>query len=332
MIYRLKNSIDTTFPLLLGFILNLVIINPAVAGDSWSIGVTPQVLVAKYSDSTLRDTMLAYGLFAKANYLEKGGLTVGYTFTSVEGKAGNPDIDENSLYASGRYVRYSDTLAGKLGFRLDGYAIKDRTKVIESLINAGMKKNQGGSIVNTITDEVGVVYGQLDYMNYAERFYADVGYAYSDYDYEYNVPPYQDNKVQQFTTAAGMALNNRYDYLQTRIYLIRLEHGDNTNGVKKSNAVEFKWLHWYKPNALLNTNSSFIKLLAGKRLFPVDPDAAATYSIADLQTSSVSAGLDWKIGEQSKFLLLVGYDRYENLVISNKYSQRYLFSSFSLNW
>ena len=64
----------------------------------------------------------------------------------------------------------------------------------------------------------------------------------------------------------------------------------------------------------------------------MDPDAAATYSISDIQTSSVAAGLDWKIGEQGKVFLLIGYDHYENPNINDKYSTRYLFGSLSLNW
>ena len=334
MSYYKRNGLGITYLYSICLISNIVLINPAYAVDSWSMSVTPQVLAARYSDSTLRNSMLALGVFAKADYLEKGSLALGYNFTSVVGTAGNPDIDESSWYASGRYVRYSDTLAGKLGIRLDGYAIKDQTKIEQPGNDTGMGHNQGqgGSSVITLTDDVGVIYGQLDYVNYGDRFYADVGYARSEYDYELNAIPYLDNTVQQFTTAAGLALNNHYDYLQTRIYLIRLKHGDNTNGMKQSNALEFKWLHWYKANALLNTHSSFIKVVTGKRLFPVDPDAAVTYSIADLQTTSASAGLDWKIGENGKLLFVVGYDRYENLNISDKYSQQYLYSSFALTW
>jgi hypothetical protein len=195
-------------------------------------------------------------------------------------------------------------------------------------------RNPGNTVINTLDDDISVVYAQLDYMNYAERFYADIGYALSDYNYEQSIDfsTPQDNKVHQFTTAAGLAFNNRYDWLQTRIYFINLEHGNNTDGVKQSTAMEFKWQRWFKPDALLNIHSSFVKLLAGKRLFPVDPDATTTYSISDLQTNSAAAGMDWKFGERSKFFLLLGYDQFENLVIDDKYSSTYIFSSLSLNW
>jgi hypothetical protein len=129
-----------------------------------------------------------------------------------------------------------------------------------------------------------------------------------------------------------MAFNDSYDLLQTRFYFIRLDHGDNTGGVDHSNALEFKWLHWFQPNAPLNINSSLVKLLAGKRLYPVDPDAATTYSISDLQTSSVAAGLDWKLGELSKIFLLIGYDHYDNPQINDTYSTRYIFGSLLFNW
>lgn len=315
-------------------VLNGVASHPVSAADSWSFGATPQLLMAQYHGSTLRDTMTAYGLFATADFLEKGGLKLGYNFTTVKGKATNPDIDESSWFLSGRYVRYSDSLAGKLGLRLDGYAISDQTKIKAAGNDTGMGRNQSGTVINTLTDDIGVVYAQLDYMNFAERFYADIGYALSNYQYEKSADfaSPQDNNVYQFTTAAGLALNDRYDWLQTRIYFINLEHGNNTDGIKQSTALEFKWLHWFKPNAVLNTHSSFIKLLTGKRLFPVDPDAMATYSIADLQTNSVATGLDWKIGEQSKIFIMIGYDQYENPTLDEKYSSRYIFSSLSLNW
>jgi hypothetical protein len=311
--------------------LLLIVTMPAYGANSWTLGVTPQLLMGQYSGSVERDIMTSYGLFAKAEYLENGGLTVGYNFTSVEGKAGNADIDEDVWYISGRIVRYSDSLAGKLGLRLDGYAITDTSTIKTNTVTVNRRQPRPGTTTDTFTDKVSVVYAHLDYTNYGERFYADIAYAYSDYDYDANIL-LQDNQAQQFTTTARMAFNHSYDFLQTRFYFIRLDHGDNTGGVEHSNAVEFKWLHWFKPNAPLNINSSMVKLLAGKRLYPVDPDAAATYSISDIQTSSVAASLDWKIGEQSKVFLLVGYDHYENPNINDEYSTRYLFGSLSLNW
>ncbi|KPJ92295.1 MAG: hypothetical protein AMJ53_09660 [Gammaproteobacteria bacterium SG8_11] len=308
--------------------------NPVSAANDWSLGISPQVLLMQYDDSTLRDNLRSFGLFATADYLDKGGLKLGYNFATVNGRANNPDVDESVWFLSGRYVHFSDTLTGKLGFRLDGYAVTDKTKIKSLSDESGMGHNQGGSVIETLTDDIGVIYAQLDYMNYAEQLYADIGYASSDYNYEQSAEfvSAQDNQVQQFTATGGFAFNNRYDWLQARLYFINLEHGNNTDGVNQSNAVEFKWLHWFKPNALLNIHSSFVKLLAGKRLFPVDPDSYTTYSIADMQTGSAAAGLEWKIGAQSKFFLLIGYDKFENLVIDDKYSATYVFGSVSLNW
>ncbi|MCG6969342.1 MAG: hypothetical protein LJE85_06190 [Gammaproteobacteria bacterium] len=306
--------------------------NFAYAANSWSVGLTPQLLMSQYSGSEERDTLTSYGVMAKADYLDNGGLTLGYNFTAVRGKALNPDIDETSWYISGRAIRYSDLMAGKVGLRLDGYAITDKSTINQPADNSTMRPNRPGSTSSTFTDNVSVMYAQLDYKNYGDRFYADIAYAYSDYDYETNTAPYRDNQVQQFTTTAVMAFNDSYDLLQTRFYFIRLDHGDNTGGVDHSNALEFKWLHWFQPNAPLNVNSSLVKLLAGKRLYPVDPDAATTYSISDLQTSSVAAGLDWKLGELSKIFLLIGYDHYDNPQINDTYSTRYIFGSLLFNW
>jgi len=331
MSFLQKNNITFLFASCIT-LLSLTLANTARGSDDWTIGITPQVLWMQYNDSVQRNTLLSYGLSAKADYLEKASLTVAYNITSVEGKTSYPDIDESAWYLSGRLVRYSDFMVGKLGLRVDGYSITDKTKFFEPGDGAGnMGHGQSGNST-TYTDDVRAYYVQLDYTNYAERFYADFGYAYSDFQYQLNTPPYQNNTVQQFTTAAGMAMNNRYDWVITRIYFIGLEHSENTGGIRNTASVEFKWLHWFKPNALFNVHSSLLKILAGKRLFAVDPDAAAAYSIADMQTSSVAGGLDWEIGEQSKLFILLGYDRYEDPRINNEYSARYVFSSVSINW
>jgi hypothetical protein len=314
----------------LAALMSLISVNAVNAADSWTFGVTPQLLLGRYSDSQQRDSLTGYGVLLNADYLDKSGIYFGYSSQTVNGNSGFPDIQETSLYLSGRYTHYSDSFGGKLGVRMDGYNIDDQTDSSTTSGGTGksMGKTQPGSSFFSLNDKTRVFYAQLDFMNFANTFYADLGYARSHYDYE----TLQDNNVAQFTATAGFALNNRYDWLQSRGYFIRLEHGDNTAGVTQSNALELKWLHWFKPGFFLRTHSSIVKLVLGKRLFPVDPDAQTTYSIADLQTGSVAAGMDWKLWEQGTFLLLVGYDRYENPAIEDKYQSRYLFSSFSFKW
>lgn len=305
---------------------------PVKAADSWIFGVTPQLLVGQYSGSEQRDTLFGYGISFNADYLDKSTVNFGYDSQTINGKAENPDIKETNLYMSGRYIHYSDSIGGKLGFRADGYNIKDNTKTSSSSGGTGMGNNKSSTIVVTSTDSADVVYAQVDFMNFSESLYGDIGYSHSSYDYDNSASALLDNNVSQFTLTAGFAFNSRYDWLQSRGYFIQLDHGDNTNDVEKSNALEMKWLHWYNPGNFLNTHSSIFKILLGKRLYAVDPDTHTAYSISDLQTGSVAAGVDWKVGEQGKFLVLIGYDKYENLALSDKYASRYIFSSLSLKW
>jgi len=310
--------------------------DPVIAADSWTFGASPQLLVGQFNDSQQRDALSGYGVLLSADYLDKSGIKFGYNSQTVYGTAGFPDIEETSLYASGHYLHYSDFLGGKMGLRLDGYSIDDQSRFPATGGGTGMGKKPPRASSGTLTDTIKSLYGQLNYINFAGTFYADLGYARSTYDYENNVQTtlmsFRDNTVSQFTATAGFALNNRYDWLQSRAYFIRLEHGDNTAGVTQSNALELKWLHWFKPNSFLHTHSSIVKLVLGKRAFPVDPDAQTAYSIADLQTGSVAAGLNWVVSDQGKFLLLAGYDRYENPAIADKYSARYIFGSLSFKW
>ena len=312
-------------------------VTPAAnAAQSWMFGATPQVLLEQYGDSQQRDALLGYGILLSADYLDKSGVKFGYNSQTVNGKAGFPDIEETTFFVSGHYLHFTDSLGGKLGLRLDGYSVDDQTKASTSS-STGMGKNQTTTTSSvSLTDKARVLYTQVDLTNFADTMYGDIGYALSHYDYENSDPTdssaLQDNNVSQVTATAGFALNNRYDWLQTRGYFIRLDHGDNTAGVTQTNAVELKWLHWFKPASFLHVHSSIVKLVAGKRLFAVDPDAQTAYSISDLQTGSVAAGLDWTVGEQGTFLLLVGYDRYENQAIADQYDARYVFSSLAFRW
>lgn len=322
----------TTLLMLAVFITNVN------AADSWTYGATPQLLLGTYSDSEQRDGFWGYGVMLSADYLDTSQLRFAYNTQTILGKPGYPDIDENSLYLSGQYVRFSDFLGGKVGLRADGYAIDDQSNISSGSGGTSMGKMQPGSKPSSaaLTDKAKAGYLQLNFFNFANTFYGDLGYARTQYNYQNNDPAnslaIQENTVYQYTATFGLAFNNQYDWLQSRGYFIRLEHGDNTGGVTKSDALELKWLHWFKPGSLLRTHSAITKVVFGKRLFPVDPDARITYSIADLQTGLVSAGLDWKVGEKGNFLVLVAYERYEDLSLADKYTSRYIFSSLSFKW
>jgi hypothetical protein len=304
----------------------------AVAGEIWSVKLTPQILLANYSGSERRDSMLSYGAFISADYLDSGGVTFGYNQTDVEGKnRTDPDIDESVFYISGKYHYFPGVLPGKLTFRLDAYSVEDKSTTTQTVGGGG---GMGGRVItssSSFIDDITAWQTLVAFINYEQTYYLDLGYAYSSYDYDAD-SGLSDNTVYQFTPTVGFAWNERYDWLQARGYFIFLDHGDNTDDKSTSQAVEFKWTHWFEPDALLHLHNATATLLAGNRLFPIDPDAAAIYSVTDYQNSSASVALRWHPTEQTYVMLMGGYDRYTNLDINNDYSSFYGYANLSFNW
>lgn len=320
------------FKIILFFIITFV--STTILANDWSVGVTPQYTYTKYKDSELKNSMHTLGIFLNADYLDDGAVLFGYNYSDTNGKANNAEIEETSLFVSGRYYYYADFLPGKLSLRLDKFATTDKT-IYETRRASGMGQNQTTTTTSTsLTDKIDAIYSEINFINFAKTLYFDVAYAKSEYDYDSNpnFTPLRNNQVQQLNTTFGFAFNDRYDWLQTRGYFIRLDHGDNTAGVDHSDALELKWSHWFKQNGALRPHSATVQLLAGKRLFYLDPDAEFNSSVTDLQTRSVAAGLSWRISDNTQLLLLLGYERYTNLELNNEYSSQYLYTNLSTKW
>ncbi len=91
----------------------------------------------------------------------------------------------------------------------------------------------------TYTDNIIAGYAEISFIDYTEKYYFDLGYAVSSYNYD-ATDVSRDNDIQQFTPTVGMAFNEGYDWLQARGYFIQLQHGDNTNNQTSSNAIELQ--------------------------------------------------------------------------------------------
>jgi hypothetical protein len=316
------------------------------AGDLWSFEFLPQLWYGSYQDSLTRDSIFSYGFFTSADYLERGGVTFGYNQSSVAGKAGaadvnGADIEETAVFLSGHYTFFTDALAGKITVRLDGYSIKDKNTITETTIlpGGGMGGNDRvRTDSTTYTDNIAAGFAQISFFDHAEKFYLDVGYAMSSYDYD-SADVARDNDVQQFTPTAGLAFNEQYDWLQARVYIIRLQHGDNTNNQKSSNALELQWTHWFNQQAPMGLNSFGINTVIGERISAVDPDAGEIYSLSDRQNNSISIFMNWQPNEQLGLSTVVGYDEYTDFLVNesdtitdNDYSIIYVYVNVSILW
>ena len=316
------------------------------ASNSWTFAFIPQTWYGSYQDSLTRDAILSYGLFTSADYLEKGGVTFGYNRSSVSGKSGTadivgPDIEEAAVFLSGHYSAFPDALPGKLTFRLDGYSVEDKSTITETTVipGGGMGGNDRVmSTSTTYTDNIVAGLFQISFSNYVETYYVDIGYAASSYDYD-AADVMRDNDVQQFTPTAGFAFNESSDWLQARAYIIRLQHGDNTNQKTSSNAVELQWTHWYQAQAFLGLDSIGINGVIGERISAVNPDAGEIYSLSDRQNSSISLVMSWQLDDSMELTALAGYDQYTDFLANESdtlteddYSVFYGYINFSIQW
>jgi hypothetical protein len=296
-----------------------------VEADSnvWDMRATGQAVVGSYGGSDLRDTLFAAGFFIGGDYLEQGGFTLGYNYTEVEGKADNSGdfdtLEENTFYLGGRVHSYPDNLGGKLTWRLDGYLIKD-----EADVKGG--NGQAGSL--WADGDIGVVNPIVSFINNEKTRAFDLGYAYSNYDYD----GFDDYQAHQLTPTFGFAPGGPSNWVQLRGYFIHLSEDDVNDGNSDTAALEAKWTHWFGPKALLGLYSAGVTALVGERFLAVDPDAAVVYTLADEQQESIALNGSWKLGDQTSLMLQVGYDQYENRALNDDYESVYVYLNVSRDW
>jgi hypothetical protein len=276
----------------------------AVAAGEWSTTLGGQAAYGSYAGADQRDAWASAGLVLSADYLEKGGYTLGVTRTDVKGRAGTADIGQNALFASGRLNFTPDSLSGRLTARLDLHAI-------------------GNDDATGDTDGVRVVAPQASYLSFDKRSYFDLGYARSTYR--------NSLSVNQWTPTIGFGFNQGADWLQLRGWFIDPSNAARAQGKDSTAALETKWTHWLAPNRLGIDNLK-ASLLLGERIYAVDGDAGSVSNLADIQRGGASLGAEWKLGRAGKLLLQFGQDRYRNATLADDYKSNYGYLWLSTQW
>lgn len=278
----------------------------------WFVRSDLQGLASTYGGTAERDSLLNFGLFVRADYLERGGFTLGYnrTVLGFEGRSAD-DITQDNVFLSGRLSTTPDWAAGRLTWRLDGYAISNNDASGE-------------------TDDVTVVAPQLSYMNFAQTFYADLGFARSTYGD--SVSAQQALEVDQLTPTLGFGFNEQRDWVQLRAYLISPSAPERAQNESDTAALEVKWMHWPMSPSFLGVDNYRMSILAGERIYAVDPDAGTVFNLVDLQTGGASLGAEWAPSERNRIMLIVGVESYENRIAGLDYDSGYLYVNFTHLW
>jgi hypothetical protein len=291
--------------------LNAADARAQTAASQWFVRSDIQGVWTRFTDAAERDTLGSLGVFVHADYLERAGFTFGYSGADLSFMDSSQDIAQDNLYASGRWHLNPDWASGRVTLRMDAHAISNDDR------SSGV-------------DEVDVIAGQVSYLNFAKTLYLDVGLTQSRYGGQGMNAPGLD--VDQVTPTLGFGFNEQYDWLQLRAYLIDLSSREQAQNQDSTTAVELKWTHWFQNRALLGLDNVRVSALAGERLFAVDPDTAAVYNLADLQTGGVAIGGEWALSERSRILVVAGAERYENQVRSDFYDASFIALNIAHDW
>ena len=289
-----------------GVVIALLAMQPLLhaAENDWTLAAELPVTYGNYSGSLNRESIVSSGVLLHADYLEKSGFSLGGNYTLLKAKVGN-SINQQQIYGSLYYNTYLDALPGALTWRLDGYAINNND-------------------ITGNTDRVKVIAPQLSFLNYGKTIYLDMGYAYSTYS--------NNLKVHQFTPTLGFALNDAADWIQLRGYLIKPSNALRAQNKNSTAALGAMWMHWFAPGAVMVPEKMIVGGLIGDRIYAVDNDAATVYNLTDVQRGSVSLGMQWKTGEHSSLLLMLGNEFYLNNLTGNRYNNRFAHLNISTRW
>jgi hypothetical protein len=277
----------------------------------WFLSTDLQGLVGGFSGSTARDSLVNVGAFVRGDYLERGGFTLGYNRTALAFDDGAEDIEQRSLFLSGRIGLTPDALDGRLTLRLD----------VHDVANVGPMSTAG---------EAQAVAAQISYINFARTFYWDIGVAETEYPGAGATGGRL--KVEQWTPTLGVGFNRQRDWLQLRGYLIDLGAQGVAGAPGDTSALELKWTHWPVRKRSGGLKDIRASILGGERLFAVDHDAAAVYNLAELQAGAASVGAEWAIGERTGALLILGVEQYEALDTRARYRSPFVYLNFSHTW
>ena len=276
---------------------------------AWTLKLAPSFTYGNYKDSPTLDHVTSVGVDADIQYLERGGLTIAASTTTLTMKSSVPNFLQNNTFISGRLNLTPDALPGLFTLRADVHRATNNDATNE-------------------TNDVSVIAPLLSFINFNKNYYFDLGYTLSRYGDSNNINLTDTTLlVRQWTPTVGIGFNHGADWLQLRLYDIQVSNPSRAQGFSRTDALEAKWTHYLWPGSWMPEQVQ-LSAMAGSRIYAVDSDTKVLYNIADLQRSGVLAGVQWRFSAHVKLLLNAGYDRYEtqSTGIVTSYSGSYFYT------
>lgn len=302
----------------------LVISLTTYAEALWQFDHIFQTNIQNYNGTDDRKNAKNIGYMISADYLDSASLSLGIDHTSVN-LSSNADVNEELFFISGEYHLYPDSLPGKLTLRFDTYSGKDTLEYSLSSPPSTTpgpgpgpgfgktKTSRAAADVVTETIDIDSYYLHSAFINYKKTYYTDIGYAYSIYSAT------SDTIVHQITPSVGLGWNNSYDWLLWRAYFIKLNEDTPAYGKEQLESLEIKYSHWLPDEPESSIELIELTFMSGERVLAVDPYTTTIYSITDMQKTSLSGGIQWKLSKNTKSMAVIQYDQYRNITLSDNY-------------
>ena len=274
----------------------------------WTLNSTLSAASVKYEESSIRDRLESSGFMLSADYHDKSSFKLGYQQTDIRflASSGLTDIIEKSIILGGIYHSYSDD--GRTSTQINLYQREDESDFIDEI-----------DIANII----------LSYTNNSRKFYLDIGYTESSYQADNQT--IEDMDVSQYSPTIGFSLNDNFDWLQLKGFLINPSQSNRVSSDEKTSAIELKWKHWFEANVILIDNM-ILTVLNGERIFSVDSETNTIYNLGDKQTGSVSLSMQWKLGTSTELLLSTGRSDFNALLNNEDYTSKFFNMNISTSW
>jgi hypothetical protein len=280
--------------------LVIAAVSQQAVAETWTVKATPSLMLGSYSGSQARNKISEAGMTLAADYLEQGGVTVGYSNTRVNMKNATT-TNQNNVLASGRMNFWPDSLTGRVTVRLDVHDVTGNANALTAYAP------------------------QLSWLSSDSMVYADIGYANSKY---------KNNglRINQFTPTVGFGFNGGSDWLQLRSYLISGLTPALAANKSSTTSLDANWTHFLAAGDALMPASVTLGLSSGEKIYAVDMDAQSVANLADLSKGSANLAATWNVNKDTKFFAFVGQSRYTDVALNNNYKLNVLYGNLSVSW
>lgn len=296
---------------LLSYLVLLAITTPSLAGDWWTVNVTPQAITGNYPGSPIRENINTAGAIVDFQYLERFGFAIGDMHLNLKYKYNIPDLNQDAAYFSIRDYLTPDALPGILTLRLDTYRIVG---------NDPTNETDGTTVLSPI----------ISFLNYEQTYYLDLGYAYSKYG---NSSIGNANlAISQITPTVGISFDEQRNWLNFRFYGIH-----STNPVRSQNksntfGSEITLTHFMIPNYFFTPRQVQLGVFLGERMYAVDNTALIVYNLGDIQKNSAFVQATWNVTQNVNFILNGGSMRFNTLFYNTNYNYNLNYIYAGLNF